>query len=168
MSSAPPKTKDEKPTEEPKKKAGKGKLILIAVPVLLIALGAGLWFSGVLPHLLGMDKHEDQTAEAAKPVLPSFIDIPEMIANLNGPRKPSYIKLAVRVEVSTPEDGEKVKAAMPRLQDIFQTYLREMRPEELRGSAGTYRLREELLTRANIAVAPAKINDILFTQMLVQ
>jgi flagellar protein FliL len=91
-----------------------------------------------------------------------------MIANLNGPRKPSYIKLAVRVEVPTPEDGEKVKAAMPRLQDIFQTYLREMRPEELRGSAGTYRLREELLTRANIAVAPAKINDILFTQMLVQ
>jgi hypothetical protein len=63
MSSAPPKTKDEKPTEEPKKKAGKGKLILIAVPVLLIVLGAGLWFSGVLPHLLGMDKHEDQTAE---------------------------------------------------------------------------------------------------------
>ena len=57
---------------------------------------------------------------------------------------------------------------MPRLQDIIQTYLREMRPEELRGSAGTYRLREELLVRANVAVAPAKISDVLFTQMLIQ
>jgi flagellar FliL protein len=63
---------------------------------------------------------------------------------------------------------DKVKGAMPRLQDIFQTYLREMRPEELRGSAGTYRLREELLVRANAAVAPARVSDVLFTQLLVQ
>jgi flagellar FliL protein len=52
--------------------------------------------------------------------------------------------------------------------DLMQTYLREMRPEELRGSAGTYRLREELLVRASTAAAPAKVSDVLFTQMLVQ
>jgi flagellar FliL protein len=57
---------------------------------------------------------------------------------------------------------------MPRVQDVVQTYLREMRPEELRGSAGVYRLREELLARANAAVSPARISDILFTQMLIQ
>ena len=57
---------------------------------------------------------------------------------------------------------------MPRLLDLFQTYMREMRPEELRGAAGTYRLREELIARANIAVAPAHIVDVLFTEMLVQ
>ena len=168
MSSAPPKPKDAKATDGLAKKSGKGKLILIAIPVLLVLISAGLWFTGVLPHLLGMDKHEELTAEPAKQVPPSYIDIPEMIANLNGTRKPTYIKLAARVEVPKPEDVDKVKAAMPRLQDIFQTYLREMRPEELRGSAGTYRLREELLVRANAAVAPSKISDILFTQLLVQ
>ena len=69
-----------------------------------------------------------------------------MIANLNSnPQRPSYVKLTARLEVTKPEDVERVKAAMPRLQDLFQTYLREMRPEELRGSAGTYRLREELI-----------------------
>ena len=41
-------------------------------------------------------------------------------------------------------------------------------PEDLRGSGGTYRLREELLARGNLAVAPARINDVLFTEMLVQ
>jgi flagellar FliL protein len=102
-------------------------------------------------------------------VPPSYVDVPEMIANLNsGSHKPSYVKLAARIEVPTAEDAEKVKAALPRLQDMMQTYLREMRPEELRGSAGTYRLREELLARANAAVAPAKVTDVLFTQMLVQ
>ena len=57
---------------------------------------------------------------------------------------------------------------MPRLQDLFLTYIREMRHQELRGSAGTYRLREELIARANLAAAPARINDVLFTQMLIQ
>jgi flagellar FliL protein len=57
---------------------------------------------------------------------------------------------------------------MPRLLDLFQTYLREMRPEELRGSAGTWRLREELIARANIAIAPARVTDVLFTELLVQ
>ena len=57
---------------------------------------------------------------------------------------------------------------MPRLQDLFTTYLREMRPEELRGSSGTQRLREELIARANLAVAPARVADILFIELLLQ
>jgi flagellar FliL protein len=57
---------------------------------------------------------------------------------------------------------------MPRILDLFQTYLREMRPEELRGSAGTQRLREELLARANLAAAPARIVDVLFQEIIVQ
>jgi flagellar FliL protein len=155
--------------EPPAKPAGKGKLILLAVPVVLLLAGAGLWFTGTLPHLLGMDKYDDKAAEAAKPVPPSYVDIPEMVANLNsGTHKPSYVKLSARVEVPNPADVDKVKAGLPRLQDMMQTYLREMRPEELRGSAGTYRLREELLVRANTAVAPAKVSDVLFTQMLIQ
>jgi flagellar FliL protein len=162
MSSPPPPPKSDE-------KGGKGKLILIAVPVVLVLAVAGLWFSGILPHLLGMDKHAAQTAEAAKPVPPSYVDVPEMVANLNSNlRKPSFIKLTARIEVPSPADVEKVKAAMPRVVDLMQTYLREMRPEELRGSAGTYRLREELLVRAAAAAAPAKVSDVLFTQMLVQ
>lgn len=157
------------PTAPPTAKSGKRKLILIAAPVaLLIAIGAGLWFTGILPHMLGM-KHEDAKAEAAKPAPPVYVDLPDMVANLNGdPRRPNYLKLQSRLEVARQEDVEHVKQAMPRLLDMFQTYLREMRPEELRGSAGTYRLREELIARANVAAAPARVTDVLFTQMLIQ
>ena len=168
MSSSPP-AKADNADAKPAKKPGKAKLIMIAVPMVLLLAGAGLWFSGVLPHVLGMEKHDEHAEESAKPVPPSYIDVPEMVANLNTTsHKPSYVKLVVRIEVPKPEDAEKVKTALPRLQDLMQTYLREMRPEELRGSAGTYRLREELLVRANAAVAPAKVSDVLFTQMLVQ
>jgi flagellar FliL protein len=168
MSSPPPPQKDEQPPEELPKKGGKKKLMLIAAPILLLLIvGAGLWFTGILPNLLGMKKDEHAQKET-KLGPPTYVELPEMVANLNGARKPAYIKVVVRIEVPKPEDVEKVKAAIPRLQDLFQTYLREMRPEELRGSAGTYRLREELIARANVAVAPGAVTDVLFTQMLVQ
>ena len=164
----------EKPSEEEappeaSKSGGKLKLILLAAPILLLGVGAGLWFTGTLPHLLGMDRAAQAAAEAAKPPTPIYIDLPEIIANLNSnPQRPSYVKLTARVEVLKPEDVDKVKAAMPKLQDLFLTYIRDMRPEDLRGSAGTYRLREELIARANLAAAPARITDVLFTQMLIQ
>ena len=172
MSSAPPAT--ETPAADgdatPEKKSGKGKLlILVCGVVLLLGIGAGLWFTGILPGMLGMKKEDPQKDAVAKPVPPSYLDLPELVANLNGnPQRPSYIKIVARLEIPKPDDVDKVRAVMPRLQDMMQTYMREMRPDELRGSAGTYRLREELIARANTAAAPAKVSDVLFTQMLIQ
>jgi flagellar FliL protein len=155
------------PTEPPQTSGGRRRLIVFGAPLALAGLGSGLWFSGVLPHLLGIQ--HTQVAESATPSQPIYIDLPELITNLNNntPRT-SYVKLTARLEVRRQEDVERVKAAMPRLQDLFLTYIREMRPQELRGSAGTYRLREELIARANLAAAPARITDVLFTQMLIQ
>src|SRR4051812_32343009 len=169
MSSPPPPKTDETEEKPVRKGSNKKLLIMAAVPVMLLLAGGGLWFSGILPRMLGMERHDEKVVEVVKAVPPSYVDIPEMIANLNNnTHKPSYVKLSARVEIPKPEDVDRVRASLPRLQDMMQTYLREMRPEELRGSAGTYRLREELLVRANAAVAPAKVSDVLFTQMLVQ
>ncbi len=153
---------------------GKKKLLLLAVPLLLAAVGAGLWFTGLLPGWLGL-RHEkpateaEAKAEAAKPVAPVYVDMPEIIVNLNvTPRRESFVKLKARLELAKPADQAAITAAMPRLLDLFNTYLREMRPEELRGSAGTYRLREELIARANIVAPPAQVIDVLFMEMLIQ
>ncbi len=152
------------------KKSGKKKLLL-ALPVLLLVIAAGLWFSGILPGLLGMSHPpaaEEHPKEGGAHV-PVFVELPEMVANLNAPgRRASFVKLKARVELARAEDMAGFTAAQPRIIDLFQTYLRETRPEELRGSAGTYRLREELITRANIAVAPARVVDVLFSELLVQ
>jgi flagellar FliL protein len=145
------------------------KLIMVGAPLLVAALGAGLWFSGVLPRLLGLSRSAQQAADAAASTAPVFVDLPEMVANLDSnPHRPSYVKLVARLELGSPADVARVQQAMPRLQDLFQTYLREMHPEELRGAAGTYRLREELIARAAVAAAPAMIKDVLFTELLVQ
>ena len=146
---------------------GKRKLVLLAVPLVLALAGAGLWFTGVLPNLLGHHKEEHAKNEAPPP--PVFVDLPDIVANLDTTtRQPAFIKLKARLELAKPDDLGLVNAAIPRILDLFQTYLRETRPEELRGSAGTYRLREELIGRASLAAAPARVTDVLFTQVLVQ
>jgi flagellar FliL protein len=160
----------------PKKKGGK-KLLLLAIPVVLLAIGAGLWFTGILPNMLGMNKKPlkeqvaaAQKAAAARAAAPAtYVDIPEILTNLNVPgRRAAYLKLHAKLELGGADDTAPVTAAMPRILDLFQTYLRDMRPEELRGSEGTYRLREELLSRAAIAVAPAHVQDVLFVEMIIQ
>jgi flagellar FliL protein len=160
----------------PKKKGGK-KLLLLAVPVVLLAVVAGLWFSGILPGMLGMNKKPVKVAGSTageppprpKIVPATYLDVPEILTNLNvSGRRASYVKLHAKLELGGPEDTAPVTAAMPRILDLFQTYLRDMRPEELKGSEGTYRLREELLNRAEVAVAPARVNNVLFEEMIVQ
>jgi flagellar FliL protein len=159
------------------KQGGKKKLlILLAVPLVLLGVVAGLWFTGILPPLLGMGEKTakvehpaDLPVETVATKAPIFVEVPEMIANLNNSgKRQSFVKLKARIEVGKEADQAVVTAAMPRVLDLFQTYLREIRPEELRGSAGTWRLREELIARANIAVAPARVTDVLFTEMLIQ
>lgn len=155
-------------------KGGQRKLVLLAAPAAVAALVAGLWFGGVLPPLLHRGKPTapahpaDQPAQPATVKPPAFVELPEIVANLNTTRRASFVKLHARIELARADDAPAIAAAMPRLLDLFQTYLREMRPEELRGSAGTWRLREELIARANIAAAPARVVDVLFTEMLIQ
>jgi flagellar FliL protein len=159
------------PAEEaPPAKTGGKKKLLLAVPVVLVAVGAGLWFSGVLPGLLGMKGRAGAEQSAAKRTgAPVYLDVPELITNLNVPgRRQSYLKLHAKLELGGPEDVAPVTAAMPRILDLFQTYLRDMRPEELRGSEGSYRLREELIGRAAVAVAPAHIQNVLFEELIIQ
>jgi flagellar FliL protein len=157
-------------TDKPKK--GKGKLVIILAVAVLAAAGAGGWFTGVIPKLLGKEhaaaEHGEAAAAAAKPD-PIFLELPEVIANMNtAGRRAAYIKLRAKFELARKEDVGPVQAVMPRVVDLFQGYLREMRPEELRGTAGTYRLREELVARTNIAAAPARVTDVLFIELLVQ
>ena len=150
----------------PRKKRGK-LLFLVALPVFLGAGGAGAWFAGLIPGT-SPDAHT-AAAPAPAPEKPIFVDMPDIVANLNAPgRRSSYIKLRSKLEVARAADARALQKAMPRLQDLFTTYLREVRPEELRGSAGTYRLREELMARASLAAPPAQVTDVLFVELLLQ
>lgn len=152
------------------KGGGKKKLLLAAIAGLALAGGAG-WYFGVVPKLLHRESqaHSAEPARTGATAAPIFLDLPEIITNLNaGGRRAAFIKLKAKLELSRKEDAAILQGAMPRVVDLFQGYLRELRPDELRGTAGTYRLREELIARTNLAAAPARVVDVLFVELLVQ
>ena len=99
---------------------------------------------------------------------PSFLKVPDLIVNLNGEGQPRYLRLSVQLELANELDMKAVEAVLPRVIDQFQTYLRELRVQDLRGSKGMYRLQMELLSRVNAAAAPTEVKDVLFQEILIQ
>lgn len=146
-----------------KKFSGRKIILFVVIPLLVVVLGAlGASF------LLGGDDEEEIVVEAPVEVL--FFEVPELLITLNTApgKRANYLKLVVSLEVSSAASLLALEEQLPRVIDNFQVYLRELRVEDLSGSAGLYRLREELLTRINTAVADGQVKDILFKEMLVQ
>ncbi len=147
--------------------AGRTLVLFIALPLLLL-LGGGVTLFVFDP--LGMFSGDMvETAEDGPPKPVVFFEMPDMLVNLSQKDKRSqYLKLKVALEMSDRETKKAIQPMLPRIMDIFQIYLRELRSEDLEGSAGVYRLKEELLRRINLVLNPRKIDRILFKQMIVQ
>ena len=157
-------TDDEPAEAAPAAPKGKLKLIIAAAGVLLILGGGAGWFFLFRHH--GEEVH----AEAPPPKPPVFVELPDMLVNLVGApgERVQYLKVKVVLEVKEENQAEAIKPTMPRVADIFQTYLRELRASDLNGSAGLFRLKEELTRRVNAAVSPSQVSAVLFKEIVVQ
>lgn len=155
----------EEGAEAPKKKSFL-IFIIIGVVVVLAAAGAGFFFLSGKPAEEGTKTEEKKVAEA---VPHAFHDLPEMIVNLSSSTDEShFLKLKATLELVSEEEAKKLETVLPRVIDDFQVYLRELRPEDLQGSVGTYRLKQSLLMRANQSAYPVQITNVLVREMLVQ
>ncbi len=160
---------------EQRKFTGKKIIIIAVAAVILIGGVVGFFMMGgddAAPEGGGQVSEDgvplDEDGNPI-PVQIVFYDLPEMLVNLNtGSRQASYLKVQIALELSDPLAIPELDRLAPRIIDIFQVYLRELRLEDLDGSAGMFRLKEELLKRANASVAPIIIKDILFREMLVR
>lgn len=166
---------DDVPTDGlPRKKfSGKKLVLFVILPlVLLIGAGAGVYFSGLLDSLLGKEEHAEVPLEPPQPdphAAPVFYDLPDMLVNLNSSgKRPAFLKIKISIQLAKGEDVPAIEHVLPRIIDNFQVYLRELRLEDLKGSAGMYRLRQELLMRITASAHPVKVKDVLFKEMLVQ
>ena len=154
----------------PKKKGLSGKklvLFIILPVVVLLGGGAGIYFSGILGG--SSPAVEGEGAEQVPIANTVFYDLPDLLVNLRtGQHGQSFLRLSVSLEVSGPDGVSRIEQIEPRIVDSFQVYLRELRVDDLSGSAGLQRLREELLLRVNAAAQSHIVKDVLFKEMLIQ
>jgi flagellar FliL protein len=140
------------------------KLMIIAAGALVVLGGGGT----TAYFMFGGAKEAKEPVVAAKPAV--FLDVPEVLVNLSnsGGERTQYLKAKIVLELADAALTSQIQTVMPRVMDAFQTYLRELRPTDLDGSAGLYRLKEELTRRVNTAISPARINAVLFKEIVVQ
>lgn len=153
----------------PPKKSKRLKLLLIigGAVLLLLAIGLGVFFSGVLDSILGLEEEvvdEDVVVQGQV-----FYKLEEITLNLNAKGKKSrFLKVGLTVVLLNESDVPRLEAMQPRITDYVSAYLRELRPEEMTGSANFYRIRENILRRVRIAVVPVQVTNVLFDSFLVQ
>lgn len=145
-------------------------LLFVGAPVLLLLIGGAVaYFLGVFDSLFGPSQEELAAEQQQADSLGHFFELEEMLVSMGrAGRKSSFLKLRISLELEKKEDEQRIKAVMPRIVDNFQVFLRGLRIEELQGSHGLYRVKEELLVRVNAAANPVKVKDVLFKEMLVQ
>ncbi|MGC8535904.1 MAG: flagellar basal body-associated FliL family protein [Rhizomicrobium sp.] len=172
---AEPDEEDEEGAEaapQPKKGLLANKKLLIIAAAGLIALlgsGAAAYFFLFAPKPA---THLAKAKEAPLPLVPpkvAFYNVPDIVVNIQSQNgNPTYLKLEVTLELKNAKEEQGVKVLMPRIVDQFQSYLRELRVADLQGSASVMRVKEELLRRINVAVAPYRVQDVLLKEMIVQ
>jgi flagellar FliL protein len=112
------------------------------------------------------DKSPGQVREGPGGVL--YYTMPDVVVNMQtADGRPTFLKLKLTLELPDQSTVDNLDPNMPRLQDMFQTFLRELRPEDLSGSQGSYQLRMEILRRVNLVIAPSKANAVLIEEMLI-
>lgn len=154
-----------------KKRFSKKLVIMIAVGALVVLGGGGgaAWYFMSGKSDDGKNGGTANTAAAPQEGKSVYFSLGDLLVNLSGEGKhPNFLKVKISLELADEKDVPLMESIKPRIIDNFQIYLRELRIEDLRGSAGMYRLREELLTRVTEAAQPVRVRDVLFQEMLVQ
>lgn len=164
---------DDEKGSDGSKMSAKSLLLFIVLPLLIIGGSAGAYFMGFFDTAGGSSAEqvnaEKSMQEGVANPTATFLKIPDMIVNLSSADgQPRYLRLSVQLELRNEEEKASVEQVMPRVIDQFQTYLRELRVRDLRGSAGIYRLQMELLSRVNAAAYPVEVQDVLFQEILIQ
>ena len=169
--------------EAPAKKKLPLKMLIIAGAAALVVLGGGGTAAFVLlkpkPDEAHAEKKKDEKGKGKEgekgaavvregPDGVVFYTLPDVVVNMQtADGRPTFLKLKLTLELPDESAVDELDPNMPRLQDMFQTFLRELRPEDLSGSQGSYQLRMEILRRVNLVIAPGKANAVLIEEMLI-
>lgn len=114
------------------------------------------------------EEEEEAEGEEAGGELP-LVDVPALIVNMRtSGGQPRYLRIRFMIEARSAAKVEPLKARLPAIIDSYQPFLRELRPEDLTGSAAVFRIKEELLVRATATVGGGMVKDVLIQDLVQQ
>ncbi len=154
----------EAPADAPR--PGKRKKIIIGAVAALLLLGGG---GGAYAYFAAGDKTEDTEVVEADDAETVYVDVPPMVVNLRSADGAArFVKLRFMLVPGPDVDATALEKRLPLLLDAYQPFLRELRPEDLAGSAAVFRIKEEMLVRAHDVLGEAQVKDVLIQDLIQQ
>lgn len=145
------------------------KLLIAAggAALLLVAAGGGGWW---MLRDGGKAEHEAAPAAASADAdASSYIEVPPVIVNLrSGDGQARFLKLRFILVAADAGKVESIKGRLPVVLDAMQPFLRELRPDDLAGSAAVFRIKEEMLSRTTQALGAGAVRDVLIQDLVQQ
>jgi flagellar FliL protein len=147
----------------PQKKSRK-RLAIIGGAALVLLGGGG--FAGYT-YFSGSEEKEGTQAAVFNDA-PVYVEVPALTVNLRSPDgQARFLKLRFTL-VAGDASAEEIEAKLPFILDAFQPFVRELRPEDLAGSAAVFRIKEELAVRVASVAGAGAVRDILIQDLIQQ
>ena len=148
------------------------KALLIIIPLIIVVLSATYFFYRVIKKPKTYNNTELTAAKTLENInqinANAYIDLEPMVINLApSSAKQNYLKLTVTLQFASDIETKVAQLKLPNIIDSFQTFLREVRANDLNSSGSMLQLKEELMKRVNKVIYPVVIENILFKEMLV-
>jgi len=150
-------------------RSSKRLLIIVGGVILLLLIAGAAAFVLLRPAGDASAAGAEAKAESHDEEGATYVDAPAMVVNLRGADGAArFLKIRFTFVPASAAKGEEIKAKLPLIIDAFQPFLRELRPEDLAGSAAVFRIKEEMLVRATGAMGPGVVKDILIQDLIQQ
>jgi len=161
-----------KEPEKPEKKSSKKLMVIIGVAVLLLGGGgfAG-WKFLLADKASGPEGESGQGTGAAAegtPKIAIIYDMKPFIVNLLGNQGKRYLKAKVDIEVDSEETASELKDRQSQLRDAVLLLLAGKSFEDISSPEGKTQLRNELIGRINEHLKSGTIQNLYFTEFVVQ
>ena len=111
-------------------------------------------------------KHGEKKGE--KGGLGPTVKLPDFVVHLRNPEAERYARMSFELEVGGEEEKGALSSAMPKVREVFISYLSDRTVEELRGSEGIERTKKELLARLEKDVEGSPVRGIYITDIVIQ
>lgn len=135
---------------------------------IIAASGAVLLLGGAVTGTLLLTR-DNGASSAEESDAAGFVEVPPLVVNLrsaNGSAR--FLRLRLLIVPSSSASGAVIREKLPLIIDRYQPFLRELRPEDLSGSAAVYRIKEELLLRSGDVLGAGIVTDILIQDLIQQ
>jgi flagellar FliL protein len=150
--------------QEPQKpKKFNTKVILAIIALLLLMVGGWFIYKNIVHN-------EEKTIEESLMGQIFFLDLEPITVNLRAGSENNlaWLRIKVTLEVKGQNNYDLLKKMTPKVMDVFQTYLKELKKSDLDGSFGIYKIKDEMMMRINVILAPTQIENILFQEFILQ